>query len=34
MIKKALLAVIAPGALSVPLGGVAWADHPTPTVKG
>jgi hypothetical protein len=29
MIKKALVAVIAAGALSVPLAGVAWADPPS-----
>ena len=30
MIKKALLSVMAAGALSVPLAGVAWADRPDP----
>ena len=30
MIKKALLTVMAAGALSVPLAGVAWADQPDP----
>jgi hypothetical protein len=29
MIKKALVAVIAAGALSVPLAGAAWADPPS-----
>jgi hypothetical protein len=29
MIKKALLAVMAAGALSVPLAGVAWAEPPS-----
>jgi hypothetical protein len=29
MIKKTLLAVIAAGALSVPLAGMAWADPPS-----